>query len=90
MTQEFEEWYGENHHRFGLGGFKSCHWVWKASREQLTAKLTSDEMVEKCAVSMGEALAKTYPEWAEANVTNFDRVAAKAALEAIVRELCTQ
>ena len=78
MTQEFEEWYSENHHRFGLGGFKSCHWVWKASREQLTAKLMSDEMVEKCVVAINLQLPP------DIMLTNG---VAKAALEAIVREL---
>lgn len=117
MTQEFEEWYGENHHRFGLGGLKSCHWVWKASREQLRLELLNilhpegvkhpqqgemESLLDKVRELAGFKAKLLSDEMADAINGVIDKCgqidctgafivdtkdAAKAAIEAIVREL---
>jgi hypothetical protein len=107
--KEFEEWYDANHkepihpadrrtdgdYRLGISG--KWH-VWQASREQLKAKLLSDEMVEKVAEliqkesieqdeilgehNSGRAWRDLIEEWKQSY-----RNIAKAALQAVVGEL---
>jgi peroxiredoxin len=76
MTQEFEKWCSfENlgvSPDLNASHVKVAKAAWQASREQLKAKLLSDEMVNKVANVFGGYLGKD---------------AAKAALEAIVREI---
>lgn len=77
MTHEFEEWYKNKD--YSSNPRKAAIDAWQASREQLKAKLLSDEMVSK--------ISDVIEENGNASVQGEGYTLAKAALEAVVGEL---
>jgi len=95
MTQEFEEWFNPLRtttmvHETAVKVFAER--AWQASREQLKAKLLSDEMGDIVAKAICKEwhstnVKKQHTDWCVEKFWQRSIPESKAALEAIVREL---